>query len=85
MATFTIRDLDEETNHRLHLRAARQHRSVENEALQILREALGTDIVGGPDVASAIIGRFQPLGGVELVVPTCEDIAAPTWRRRWRR
>jgi plasmid stability protein len=74
MASFTIPELDEETNHRLHLRAARQHRSVEEEALQILRQAVGAEIVSGPDVASAIMGRFQPLGGVELVVPS-----------RWRR
>ena len=79
MASLTIRDLDEQTKQRLRVRAARQHRSMEEEARQILRQAVATDIVAGPDLASAIIGRFRTLGGVELVLPAREGIREPAF------
>jgi plasmid stability protein len=85
MASFTIRDLDEETNHRLQLRAAGMHRSVEEEVRQILCQAVGTDVGGGADLASAIMERFQPLGGVELVVRSREAVGDADTGPRWRR
>jgi plasmid stability protein len=77
MASLTIRDLDEHTKQRLRERAARQHRSMEEEARQILRQAIATDTVAGPDLAFAIMGRFRALGGVELVLPPREGIREP--------
>lgn len=66
MASITIRDLDEMTEERLRVRAARRRRSMEEEARHILREALARDETGPGDLARAIRERFEPLGGVEL-------------------
>ena len=65
MASLTIRKLDERTKRRLKKRAAENGRSMEEEARQILREA-----VAAPEIqeglGAAIHRRFAPLGGVEL-------------------
>lgn len=77
MASITIRDLDERTKERLRMRAARQRRSMEDEARHILREAVAEDDEEATNLADAIAGRFAPLGGVELEVPKREPIRPP--------
>ena len=77
MASITIRNLDEQTKDRLRIRAARRRRSMEDEARNILREALARDVVTPDDLAQAIAARFQPLGGLELELPPREPMREP--------
>lgn len=72
MASITIRNLDEQTKERLRVRAARQGRSMENEARNILRVAAAKDTSAPRNLAQAIRNRFGPLGGVELELPERE-------------
>ena len=69
MASITLRNLDEQTKERLRVRAARQGRSMEDEARNILRAALAQDTKTARNLAQAIRKRFEPLGGVELELP----------------
>lgn len=67
MATLTIRNLDDALKTRLRVRAAEHHRSMEEEARQILGEALCKPEARKPEnLADAIRRRFADLGGVEL-------------------
>lgn len=68
MASITIRNLDDDVKARLRVRAAGHGLSMEEEARQILREAVGRR-PGPADLAAAVRGRFEPLGGVELALP----------------
>ena len=77
MASITIRNLDNETKVRLRLRAARHQRSMEEEARTVLRQALATPDSNAPSLAATIRRRFQPLGGVELELPTRGPIRMP--------
>jgi antitoxin FitA len=73
MATLTIRNLDESLMDSLRMRAASRNRSMEEEARQILREALPEATVASPipseDLASRIRSRFAGLGDVKLPIP----------------
>ena len=75
MATITIRDLNEGLERKLRSRAARNGRSIAEEARNILRIALSQEPSVGQEttpqqgLASAIKARFAPLGGVELDIP----------------
>ena len=77
MASITIRNLDEETKERLRVSAARRKRSMEDEARNILREALAAETLTPHNLAAAIRDRFQPLGGVELLLPSREPMREP--------
>ena len=77
MASITIRNLDEQTKERLRVRAARQKRSMEEEARHILRAALARDATTPRNLALAIRQRFEPLGGVELALPPREPMREP--------
>lgn len=66
MASITIRNLDNTLKNRLRVRAARNGRSMEEEARTLLRAALAEDEHPGNNLASAIRRRITPLGGVEL-------------------
>jgi plasmid stability protein len=77
MASITIRNLDDQTKERLRVRAARQKRSMEDEARNILRAALAKDATATRDLAQAIRERFEPLGGVELSLPAREPMREP--------
>jgi plasmid stability protein len=81
MASITIRKLPENTKRRLRLRAARNGRSMEQEARNLLETALS-----GPEaqtesrpknLAEAIREIFAPLGGVELKIPPRGPIRDP--------
>ena len=76
MASITIRNLDEEVKARLRVRAAGRGHSMEEEARQILREAVERQ-AGPTNLAAAIRGHFEPLGGVELELPPREPMREP--------
>ena len=76
MASITIRNLDDDVKARLRVRAAGRGHSMEEEARQILREAV--DREGGPtNLAAAVRDRFAPLGGVELEQPPRQAMREP--------
>lgn len=77
MASITIRNLDDETKERLRVRAAHRRRSMEEEARNILREALTRDEGSTRDLAAAIRDRFAPVGGVELDISPREPMRDP--------
>jgi plasmid stability protein len=77
MASITIRNLDERTKRRLRIRAAHHNRSMEEEARNILRDAL-SDVEPSPkNLAETIRARFRRLGGVELELPNREPMREP--------
>jgi antitoxin FitA len=88
MASLTIRDLDEGLKQRLRIRAAHLNRSMEEEARQILRDALAEKPTPPVDLGQRIRARFSPLGGVELplapreAVRTPPDLEVPAGRKR---
>ncbi len=68
MASITIRNLDDDVKRLLRVRAAEHHRSMEEEARLILREAV--ELKKTPrNLASTIRARIAPLGGVDLELP----------------
>ena len=76
MASITIRNLDEEVKTRLRVRAAEHHRSMEEEARLILRDAVGPR-EPPRNLVSAIRARIAPLGGVDLELPPRESGREP--------
>ena len=77
MASITIRNLDDDVKTRLRMRAAEKGRSMEEEARQILREAVGREEAPANGLGTAIHERFKPLGGVELELPPREPMREP--------
>jgi plasmid stability protein len=71
MATLTIRQLDDAVKARLRVRAAEHGKSMEEEAREILRQALAAPptIESGTDWVSRIRERLKPFGGVDLELP----------------
>ncbi|WP_432218538.1 FitA-like ribbon-helix-helix domain-containing protein [Pseudomonas kribbensis] len=68
MTSITIR-LDERTTEQLRIAAAQNGHSMEDEARQILENALAyVDRAGG--LGTRILNRFGAMGGVELDLPT---------------
>jgi antitoxin FitA len=70
-ASLNIRQLDPALKEQLRIRAAHHGRSMEAEARAILKEVLmkGRPTTGA-DLVAVIRGRFAPLGGVELELPS---------------
>ncbi|MDE0680817.1 MAG: plasmid stabilization protein [Gammaproteobacteria bacterium] len=68
MASITIRNLDDNVKTRLRVRAAENHRSMEEEARLILRDAVRCKS-SNQNLAEAIRARIAPLGGVDLQLP----------------
>lgn len=58
----------------LRIRATRHKRSMEEEARFILRAALAEKSPPPVNLAEAIRNRFEPLGGIELELPTRDPI-----------
>jgi plasmid stability protein len=77
MASITIRRLDDALKTRLRIRAARQGRSMEDEARHILRAGLGGDPLRTRNLAESIRRRIAPIGGVELSLPPREPVRRP--------
>ncbi len=69
MASITIRNLDDDVKTRLRVRAAEHHRSMEEEARVILREAVSNERSGPRNLVEFTRECFGPLGGVELELP----------------
>ena len=76
MAVMTIRNIDDTIKNRLRVRAAIHGRSMEDEARDILRSALSTELPRSNDLGHAIHRRFAKLGGVYLPVTPREPIRA---------
>jgi plasmid stability protein len=77
MAVMTIRNIDEAIKNRLRVRAALHGRSMEDEARDILRSALSTDLPLPGNLGESIRKRFAALGGVELPVTPREPAREP--------
>lgn len=77
MTTMTIRNIDEALKARLRVQAAQHGRSMEDEARDILRSALSTEPSRGSSLVAAIRARVEPLGGIDLELPTREAIRNP--------
>jgi plasmid stability protein len=65
MASLTIRNIEDSLKAKLRLRAAQHGRSMEEEARQLLRQALVRHR-SPTGLGSRISGRFRELGGVDL-------------------
>ena len=76
MASITIRNLDDDVKTRLRVRAAVHHRSMEEEARQILREAVDQP-TSQANLGEVIHRRFAALGGFELDLPPRESMPEP--------
>jgi len=68
MASITIRNLDDALMRRLRIRAAEHGRSMEEEAREILRRAIG-ETTSPKNLGRVIHERFAAIGGVELELP----------------
>ncbi len=79
MATMTIRNLDDDVKARLRVRAATRGHSMEEEARNILRDALGAEPEPetGASLVADIRALVQTLRGVELELPTREPMREP--------
>lgn len=79
MATITIHNIADKLKVRLRLRAALHGRSMEDEARDILRSSLSTETARTASLVEAIRSQVQPLGGIELDLPSREAIRAPEY------
>ncbi len=78
MATLTIRNLDPSLKARLRVRAAQNGRSMEAEVRAILGEAV--EARARPpelNLYDRIRARIDPLGGVDLAVPSRQPAREP--------
>ena len=76
MASITIRNLDDHLKHRLRVRAAEHGHSMEEEAREILRIAVG-EAPPPPNLAAAIRSRVAQFGGADLAIPPREPMREP--------
>lgn len=76
MSTLTIRKLDNEIKSALRIRAAAHGRSMEEEARQILKQAVQSP---GQEkgLGARIHARFLAVGGVDLAAPTRSVYRSP--------
>ena len=77
MASITIRKLPESTKRRLRIRAARNGRSMEQEARELLEAGLAQGAPKSENLGEAIHRRFAVLGGVDLKIPPRGPIRDP--------
>lgn len=80
MASMTIRNIDETVKKRLRLRAAENGRSLEAEAREILSNGVASQPIGGDNLFDSIRRRFEPFGGVDLVLPKRVGRKGPKFR-----
>ena len=76
MASITIRNLDDAVKQRLRIRAAEHGHSMEEEARDILRHAVGRTAPSA-NLGEAIHRRFAAIGGAELDLPPREAMPEP--------
>jgi plasmid stability protein len=78
VASITIRRLDATLITRLRALAASHGRSIEDEALEILRNSLQAEAPAKElDLATAIRRHIVPVGGIELILPRREAVRRP--------
>jgi plasmid stability protein len=77
MASITIRRLDDVVKARLRIQAARNGRSMEEEARLVLSAALKEEPKRTMNLAESIRRLVAPLGGVELELPPREPVREP--------
>lgn len=77
MASITIRRLDDSVKSKLQTRAARNGRSMEEEAREILRAGLRAKAAPRLSLADSIRRYIDPLGGVELALKPREAVRRP--------
>lgn len=77
MAQFVVRHLEEEVKARLQRRAARHGRSMEEEARDILRNALKSEGAPAPLLGSRIAARFARHGLAEDLPELHGQLARP--------
>ena len=78
MASLTVRDLDDEVTLALRVRAARNGRSMEDEARTILGEAVRSAHPQGMDeILAAIRAPLADVGYVDLEIPPRDGMAEP--------
>jgi plasmid stability protein len=78
VASITIRRLDATLIARLRARAASHGRTIEEQALEILRSNLQTEAPSPQlDLCSAIRRHVAHLGGIDLVLPRREPVRKP--------
>jgi len=76
MASITIRNLDDDINQRLRVRAAEHGRSMEEEAREILRRVM-MEAPPARNLAAAIRARLTPSDRVDLELPAREPLREP--------
>ncbi len=77
MASITVRNLDDGLKRRLRIKAAENGRSMEQEARNILSEALQGETAPTKGLGTAINERFKRLGGVDLDLPPRQPMREP--------
>jgi len=77
MASITIRRLDDSIKARLRVRAASRGRSMEQEAREILKAGLASKSAPSLNLADAIRRHIEPLGGVDLAIPSRQPVRRP--------
>ena len=77
MASITVRNLDDSLKRRLRIKAAENGRSMEQEARDILRAALGEEAAPARNLGTAIHELFRPYGGVDLEIPARGPMREP--------
>jgi len=84
MASITIRRLPEQTKRKLRIRAARNGRSMEQEAREILQDVLQKSESQPLNLGEEIRKRFEPFGGVDLKIPKREPIPEDRIKKLFR-
>jgi plasmid stability protein len=77
MASITIRNLDDSLKSRLRIQAAIHSRSMEEEARDILKNALFQEPQEPKNLGTSINALFKPIGGFELSELPREPIGEP--------
>ena len=77
MASITIRSLDASLKAKLRVRAAKNGRSMEEEAREVLRAALSKEESSPANLLDVIRRRFAKAGPVELPIPPREPMREP--------
>src|ERR1700740_2187810 len=81
---LTIRNRPESTKRRLRIRAARNGRSMEQEARELLETGLARADSEPENLGEAIRDLFAPFGGVDLKIPKREPIPESRIRKLFR-
>jgi plasmid stability protein len=76
-AALTIRKLEETVKSQLRMQAAAHGRSMEEEAREILKNALNKSGIEPADPAASVRQRFTAIGGVELPVTNKREEIRP--------